>query len=193
MYRIDNATATGSLPAPGPVGPTVDGYFAPGVTTVDGDFLNAVMEEIAYAIEQSPGSPALSKTDRTQLKTAIDAYITNAAAPAVRLAECTLITGDIGAGAGALTPTNAFNVSSASKTNPNVNSDLVTINFTTTVTTPYHVFVEWFDNGGAVHIIHVPTMITKGSGTLVFRIDEALAGVQNGTVKVLILNTSNML
>jgi len=37
--------------------------------------LNAIMEELVYAIEQSPGSPALSKTDRTQLKTAIDAYV----------------------------------------------------------------------------------------------------------------------
>jgi len=81
MYRIDNATATGSLPAPGGVGPTVPGFFAPGVTTVDGDWLNALQEELVYAITQSPSPPALSKTDRTQLKTAIEAYVTSGIAP----------------------------------------------------------------------------------------------------------------
>jgi len=193
MYKIDNATATGALPAPGPVGPTVDGFFAPGVTAVDGDWLNALQEELAYAILQSPGSPVLSKTNRTQLKTAIDAYIAAAIAPQVRLAECTLATGDIGSGAGALTPTNAFNVSSASMTNPNVNSDLVTINFTTPVPTPYQVVIEWSDASGLTTNIHAPKIISKAAGAVVFEIYEASAGVQNGTVKVLILNTSNML
>lgn len=69
MYRIDNATATGSLPAPGPVGPTVDGFFAPGVTTVDGDWLNAAQEEPCNFIEQA--GLTLSKTDRTQLLKAL--------------------------------------------------------------------------------------------------------------------------
>jgi len=77
MYRIDNALATGSLPAPGGVGPTVPGFFAPGVTTVDGDWLNAIQEELVHAITQSPSTPALGKTDRTQLRAAIIDYIAN--------------------------------------------------------------------------------------------------------------------
>jgi len=81
MYRIDNATATGSLPAPGPVGPTVHGFFAPGVTTVDGDWMNALQEELVHVITQSSGTPALSKTNRTQLKTAIEAYVASGIAP----------------------------------------------------------------------------------------------------------------
>jgi len=80
MYRIDNATATGSLPAPGGVGPTVPGFFAPGVTTVDGDWLNAMQEELVHAITQSPNTPTLSKTDRTQLRTAILDYIASGVA-----------------------------------------------------------------------------------------------------------------
>jgi len=109
-----------------------------------------------------------------------------------RLAECTLALGDIGAGAGALTPTNTFNVSSASKTNPNVNSDLVTVNFTTLVATPYQLVIEWSDASGLVTNIHAPKIISKAAGTAVFEIYEAAAGVQNGTVKVLILDTTKV-
>jgi len=97
MYKIDNSTATGALPAPGPVGPTVDGFFAPGVTAVDGDWLNALQEELTYAITQSPGTPALSKTNRTQLKTAIDAYIASATNLGCAVATYSPASGGLGA------------------------------------------------------------------------------------------------
>jgi len=72
MYRIDNSTAATTLPTPGPVGPNPNGFFTVGdpasgipATVVDGDWMNAVQEELANAIT-SDGT-ALSKTDRTQL------------------------------------------------------------------------------------------------------------------------------
>lgn len=90
MYRIDNATAVGSIPTPGPVGPNPDGYFSDGVTVLPADWLNAVQEEIAYVVEQTGAT--LDKTDRTQLKDAIDSYIL--AAPGRVLAR-TLIQGSV--------------------------------------------------------------------------------------------------
>lgn len=72
MYRIDNATSSASLPTPGPVGPNPDGYYTAN-TIVEQDALNAIQEEICYPIEQA--GLTLSKTDRTQLKAAIDAMI----------------------------------------------------------------------------------------------------------------------
>jgi len=78
MFRIDNATATGSIPTPGPVGPNPDGFFSDGVTVLPADWLNAVQEELANIIDSSPTSPALDKTDRTQVYTAILDIINNA-------------------------------------------------------------------------------------------------------------------
>lgn len=73
MYRIDNSTAVTTIPTPGAVGPNPNGYFTDGnpasgipATVVDDDWLNAVQEEIANAVE-SDGT-VLSKTNRTQLK-----------------------------------------------------------------------------------------------------------------------------
>jgi len=109
-----------------------------------------------------------------------------------RLAECTLAIGDISTGAGALTPTNALNVSSASKANPQGSMDQITINFTSPVTTPYQVFVEYYDTAVTNKLIHVPIMTSKGANTLVFEIWEAVPGVQNATIKVLILDTTKV-
>jgi hypothetical protein len=74
MHRIDHATAAASIPTPDAAGTA--GYFTKGdpgagtpATVVTADWANAVQEELAYAIVQGGGS--LSKTDRTQLWTAI--------------------------------------------------------------------------------------------------------------------------
>ena len=92
MFRIDNATSAGSLPTPGAVGPNPDSYFTEGdpglavpATVVSADWLNALQEEIAYAIEQNGGT--LDKTNRTQLKAAIDAACAAAAGSAASQAE----------------------------------------------------------------------------------------------------------
>ena len=78
MYRIDNATAVpngSGLPTPGAVGPNVNGFFTNGGgsngTIVDGDWANAVQEEIAGVIEAA--SLVLSKTNHLQLLAAIKA------------------------------------------------------------------------------------------------------------------------
>lgn len=77
MYRIDNATAipNGSgVPTPAAVGPQPNGFFTNsgvGQTIVDGDWANAVQEEICGAIEGS--GLTLSKTNRAQLLAAIKA------------------------------------------------------------------------------------------------------------------------
>lgn len=83
MFRIDNDTATGSLPTPEAVGPNPDSYFTEGdpgsaipATVVTADWLNAVQEEISYVIEQA--GDTLDKADQTQLKVAIDTMISNA-------------------------------------------------------------------------------------------------------------------
>lgn len=92
MFRIDNATSAGSLPTPGAVGPNPDSYFTEGdpglavpATVVTADWLNALQEEIAYAIEQNGGT--LDKTNRTQLKAAIDAACAAAAGSAASQVE----------------------------------------------------------------------------------------------------------
>lgn len=72
MYRIDNATALAALPMPNPVGPTVPGYFTNSglnQTIVDGDWLNAVQEELIAVIANA--GITLSKTTRTQLLQAL--------------------------------------------------------------------------------------------------------------------------
>ena len=80
MYRIDNATNAAALPGPEAVGPNPDGYFTEGdpvggtpATIVTADWANAIQEEIAYVIEEA--GDTLDKTDRTQLKAAIDTMI----------------------------------------------------------------------------------------------------------------------
>ena len=68
MYRIDNAKALGAKPARGAVGPNPDGFFGitAGVgTTVDVDYMNAVMDEICGVVEAA--GLTLDKTDDTQL------------------------------------------------------------------------------------------------------------------------------
>lgn len=83
MYRVDNASNAGSLPAPSADGPNPGGYFedkdpANGVegTIVPAEWLNMVQEEIANVIEDADaGNTALDKSERTQLKNAILAMI----------------------------------------------------------------------------------------------------------------------
>ena len=75
MYRLDNSTAATAIPTPGSVGPNPNGFFTDGVpgvtpnTIVPADWLNAVQEEISYAVTQS--GQTLSKTNRGQLWTSI--------------------------------------------------------------------------------------------------------------------------
>lgn len=83
MYRIDNASAAATLPAPTSPGPNPNGYFVqrdplygiPG-TVVDAEWANAVQEEICHVIEDADaGNTPLSKSSRTQLKAAIASMI----------------------------------------------------------------------------------------------------------------------
>lgn len=81
MFRIDVATATGSIPTPAAAG--TGGYFTNGnpglsqpATIVDQDWLNSVQEELV-AIATATGT-ALSKTTRTQALTAIQQMIQRA-------------------------------------------------------------------------------------------------------------------
>jgi len=76
MFRIDNSTVALVIPTPAAVGPHPNGFFTKGnpgtgvpATIVDDDWANAVQEEICYCIEQA--GLTLSKTDRTQLKQAM--------------------------------------------------------------------------------------------------------------------------
>ncbi|HTI79841.1 MAG TPA: hypothetical protein VL614_05265 [Acetobacteraceae bacterium] len=82
MYRIDNSTAATTLPTPGAVGPNPNGFFTVGdpasgipATIVDGDWMNAVQEELANAI--TGDGTALSKTDRTQLAAKLKGRLLN--------------------------------------------------------------------------------------------------------------------
>lgn len=72
MHRIDGDNVAVALPTPQAVGATV-GYFAaeddPPFTQVTGDWLNAVQEEIATAIEDS--TQTLDKTANDQLSNAV--------------------------------------------------------------------------------------------------------------------------
>jgi hypothetical protein len=78
MYRIDNATAATVLPTPASVGPNPNGFFQVGVpgvtpsTVVDGDWANAVQEEIVTVLAAAGITP--SKTVRTQLVQAVSAW-----------------------------------------------------------------------------------------------------------------------
>lgn len=76
MFRIDDSSAATVMPTPEPVGPKPDAFFTKGdpglgvpATKVKADWLNALQEEICYVIEQA--GLALDKTDRTQLRTAL--------------------------------------------------------------------------------------------------------------------------
>lgn len=85
MYRIDNNTAVSALPTPAVVGPNPNYYYTKGnsstgvpATVFDADAANAIQEELCYVIEQSGAT--LSKTDRTQLLTAIKYFNQNSTA-----------------------------------------------------------------------------------------------------------------
>ena len=72
MHRIDGDNVAVALPTPQAVGGTVGFFAAEAVTPATqatGDWLNAVQEEIANAVEDSGG--ALDKTAQTQLLLAI--------------------------------------------------------------------------------------------------------------------------
>lgn len=80
MYRIDNSTASPSLPTPSAVGPNPDAFFSRGdpstatlATIVDDDWLNMVQEELCNVAAES-GS-ALSKTTYNQILLAIQYLI----------------------------------------------------------------------------------------------------------------------
>jgi hypothetical protein len=80
MYRIDNSTATPTLPAPAAVGPNPDSYFTSGnpatstpATVVDQDWANMVQEELANVVTSS--GQTLNKTDRGQVAAAIPMLI----------------------------------------------------------------------------------------------------------------------
>lgn len=82
MYRIDNSTAALSLPTPAGVGSRPNGFFTGGnpatstpATIVDADWLNALQEELAYAITAS--GQTLSKTNRQQLAAALVGRLLN--------------------------------------------------------------------------------------------------------------------
>jgi len=125
MYRIDNASSTASLPTPGPVGPNPDGYYDSN-TVVEQDALNAMQEEICYVIEQQ--SISLSKTNRTQLKAAIDAMIAGVAQYPIRAWAVIDMTGPTLTAGG-----NIASVSSAATGD-------ITINFTSALPSNYAVF-----------------------------------------------------
>jgi len=83
MFKIDNGTATGTLPAPTAAGPNPNGFFTDGdaanaipATVVNAEWLNMVQEEIAGTITSS--GLTLDKSDRTQLRQAITAMISGA-------------------------------------------------------------------------------------------------------------------
>lgn len=76
-YRIDNATATNSIPTPTAVGVNPNSYFTKGnpslgvpATIVDDDWANAMQEEVCNVIEGA--GITLSKTTRNQLLQAIE-------------------------------------------------------------------------------------------------------------------------
>jgi len=72
--------------------------------------------------------------------------------------------------------------------------DAITINFTSPITTPYQVIVEYYDTtaSGGSSLIHVPIMTSKGASTLVFQIWEAVPGTQSSTIKVVVLDTTKV-
>jgi len=83
MFKIDNGTATGTLPAPTAAGPNPNGFFTDGdaanaipATVVNAEWLNMIQEEISGTITSS--GLTLDKSDRTQLRQAITAMISGA-------------------------------------------------------------------------------------------------------------------
>jgi len=140
----------------------------------------------AISVDASGFSGALSGTD-TDAQTALETLDAGA-----KLAYCRLETGDIGLGAGALTPLDAFNVSSASKANPFTSLDKVTINFTSSITTPYQVIIEWIDTIATSNSILAPVIQSKTASSVVFSILEGDAGTQDGEVNVLIIDRSKV-
>jgi hypothetical protein len=81
MHRIDNPSASTSLPTPKPFGP--EGYFTPGninvgqsATIVEYDWLNTIQEELMSIV--SRGGLASDKTDNTQLLKALSNLFTGA-------------------------------------------------------------------------------------------------------------------
>lgn len=76
MYRIDNASAAGSLPTPAAAG--TGGYWTngnPGLglapTIIDADWLNTVQEELIHIVSVGGGTP--TKGTNTQVLTALSA------------------------------------------------------------------------------------------------------------------------
>ena len=80
MHRIDHKSAALTMPVIAIPGPNVNGYFNYGTPTssilptqIQHDWLNALQENICYAIEQL--GYTLDKADNTQLYVAIQQYI----------------------------------------------------------------------------------------------------------------------
>ena len=78
MFRVDTSTAADSAPAPSPAG--TPGYFRSGnpqagipATIPGADWFNTMQEELAGLVEHYGFT--LDKTDRTQLRQAIEAAI----------------------------------------------------------------------------------------------------------------------
>jgi hypothetical protein len=81
MHRIDNPSASASLPIPKPAGP--DGYFTSGnpntgqpATIVEYDFLNTIQEELATIVLK--GGETFDKTDNGQVLKALGSMLTGA-------------------------------------------------------------------------------------------------------------------
>lgn len=80
MYRIDNSTASTTMPTVAAPGPRPNGFFTVGnpitptpATVVDQDWLNTIQEELAAVV--LAGSLTLNKSTRTQIRDAINALI----------------------------------------------------------------------------------------------------------------------
>lgn len=95
MFRIDTANAADVLPTPAAPGPNPNGYFSHGdvsdlnditfPTMVDADFCNALQETLCYVIEEA--GITLSKSNRGQLKQAIQYYIDEGGTGGIGLAD----------------------------------------------------------------------------------------------------------
>jgi hypothetical protein len=174
VYKIDNANAAGSLPTPGGVGPVPNGFFAQGVTNVDADWLNAVQEELADFIVNSPSAPSLSKTDRTQLRTALLDYLSDGKPI---LAKVTMDFGDIGAApTGALTLSDNTNVTSATKATLAAGNSTVSVVFASALSiTNYLVMFELIDQTGGTDVgndASHPVTYTKTVNGFVFSLND---------------------
>lgn len=81
MHRIDNTSASASLPTPKPAGP--DGYFIAGnpntgqpATIVEYDWCNTIQEELATIVLK--GGETFDKNDNTQVLKALGSMLTGA-------------------------------------------------------------------------------------------------------------------